>query len=1562
MSNLENHVNHTKLDFSCEAGIANINVTTGRLLFERPDFAMGANTYAVEVSHIYDSDPNEPFRNANSCFGNGWKLNIQQSIYPEGNDIYYYVDSSGYTHKFQRYDSEGSIAKYYDETGAGLTLFVNGGIRHIEDPSGGRMEFNSQGRLTKIISSQNDAIKKIIEYSTDGRLEEIYDERKPNRKIKFVYGENDLLSKMQCVEQQSIKHEILYGYDNRGNLITVNDYIDSFEKHSVLYAYDSSNRLTHTVRIDSGSALRFSYASARRISKVENGIVTVRPDYDKEFIAVTGEQTHTGLHRAGHKKERFIKYIIGNGENDSEFLASASFKYNRPTNDFVAVFVSASTEVTNEKNVTIEYFLNKDGFTSGVLEKMGNEKYRTLVKDPGQGFALPREGGINEAGIGINVRSYTFSIEELRKYINADCRQTFSRFLVSFWVKVPLALRLNPFAKIEVMNSRGNTEHYARIDGFTTNWQYIAIPITIKRGSTLNLNAVSSMTIRFGTYKDADPSLSSVSLSNIYIRPNESSEMCIYESETKNYPLHCATKVSIDGQTKDIDHDFYMSEEDIVSTHYNIAYNKKSDGRFDLVYCDGTKRLSNISSVRITGSEGTIDLSAVINSGQALTNHASYAMKSNSPDENASVRTTVLFYYRQEGIEQATRVNVNNNDKGTERILIDRFDKTISEIDAYGVKTKYSYDSCGNPTKVKISNTSSNSLPIEQELFYDDDCECVIKTKQGDLEAYAEIDPTFACLMSVQSGANGAKSEFNYDTFKRLTGVKHGEQESNKIGYNSKGDTTSLKEAEGHRNKYRYNKFGDLTECSISNQSDNASIKLLEKEHGYRTTTISEGKKIGSAISERVFSGASATARERKVHYDEYGKIKEILEHHPTFGIGMTLFSYEEYGRAFLDTPATDVLKSITGTNANSTHLYSHDDENRICKSETILGISGQQRTASLTQTAPGRTDYEIIRQGTSMEQYATEIIYDENVAINPRIIETKHHLPNLPNLPNNEIVFYTQKYHYDSLGRLELITTNEPNRFVRYIYKEGTSQIEEVGVAYSSMEAYLTKYTYDNARGGIVTRIEETRRRNLDNLNTTETLRTEEYEYDDSLRLIKEVHFNGTQEALGRRCEYEYGESGKITAITRGTIKTVLSYDGFGRLTNNNRVYDTYGNPTRIGTETLEYVRGILLSKHGNTSYSYDYRGIRTQKVTTSNGGTASTTTNYYLDETKIIGEDRGNQSIRYIYDATGIQGMRINSIHYRFIKDLDGSIIAVAHSDGRVINRYIYSAYGEILQSEGQLYCPFRWKGQYYDTETGLYYIGGRYYDPKIGQFITPCHPEELDPFEERGLDRYSLTTAEPSNFTIFPFHDMTTGEEYISNNLLPVQNMTPQERARRESGWRLFWQGVKTFSNAAWETVKPAVSRAFEWYNGLPTGLKVGIGATAFAVGATASFACGGWSAVGAMAMKVAIGTAISAAAGALFGGIASQANGGSFGSGAKQGAITGSVEGFMWSSIFAAGSALRGLAKGRICFAEGTLVLTSEGHKRIEDIEANDLVWAYNEETGTNDFKPVTQLFR
>lgn len=32
-----------------------------------------------------------------------------------------------------------------------------------------------------------------------------------------------------------------------------------------------------------------------------------------------------------------------------------------------------------------------------------------------------------------------------------------------------------------------------------------------------------------------------------------------------------------------------------------------------------------------------------------------------------------------------------------------------------------------------------------------------------------------------------------------------------------------------------------------------------------------------------------------------------------------------------------------------------------------------------------------------------------------------------------------------------------------------------------------------------------------------------------------------------------------------------------------------------------------------------------------------------------------------------------------------------------------------------------PFRYRGYYYDTESGLYYLNSRYYDPQTGRFIN-------------------------------------------------------------------------------------------------------------------------------------------------------------------------------------------------------------------------------------------------
>ena len=61
----------------------------------------------------------------------------------------------------------------------------------------------------------------------------------------------------------------------------------------------------------------------------------------------------------------------------------------------------------------------------------------------------------------------------------------------------------------------------------------------------------------------------------------------------------------------------------------------------------------------------------------------------------------------------------------------------------------------------------------------------------------------------------------------------------------------------------------------------------------------------------------------------------------------------------------------------------------------------------------------------------------------------------------------------------------------------------------------------------------------------------------------------------------------------------------------------------------------------------------------------------------------------------------------------------------------KYRYDAWGNCT-IERELYGlgtlnPIRWKSQYYDAESRMYYIGGRYYDPNIKRYITPGNPEE-------------------------------------------------------------------------------------------------------------------------------------------------------------------------------------------------------------------------------------------
>ena len=166
---------------------------------------------------------------------------------------------------------------------------------------------------------------------------------------------------------------------------------------------------------------------------------------------------------------------------------------------------------------------------------------------------------------------------------------------------------------------------------------------------------------------------------------------------------------------------------------------------------------------------------------------------------------------------------------------------------------------------------------------------------------------------------------------------------------------------------------------------------------------------------------------------------------------------------------------------------------------------------------------------------------------------------------------------------------------------------------------------------------------------------------------------------------------------------------------------------------KTFTWTAGRQLSgvtdANNTIAYTYDDSGIRTSK--TVNG----TKTDYYLNGTAIIMQKTGDQCIWYTYDESGnLSGLRVGNSEYYYYRNGQGDIIGIIDSTGSIAAKYSYDAWGTpiaITDGAGNDVSgnaahianvnPFRYRGYFYDVETGLYYLQSRYYDPQVGRFVN-------------------------------------------------------------------------------------------------------------------------------------------------------------------------------------------------------------------------------------------------
>ncbi len=311
-----------------------------------------------------------------------------------------------------------------------------------------------------------------------------------------------------------------------------------------------------------------------------------------------------------------------------------------------------------------------------------------------------------------------------------------------------------------------------------------------------------------------------------------------------------------------------------------------------------------------------------------------------------------------------------------------------------------------------------------------------------------------------------------------------------------------------------------------------------------------------------------------------------------------------------------------------------------------------------------------------------------------------------------------TQKisYTYDGLNRLSVRNLN--NFLTEYTYFQDDLNQRATTIVSSMKNGNDTlAYIYDEL-GNIIS-------------ISKNGILVESYTYD-ALNQLKTVT-RGTDTYT-----YNYDNGGNILSVTKNgtTIKSYTYGDTEWKdlLTAYNGqtiTYDNIGNPlTYYNGSTFTWSDGRKLTGvtkgTDNISYTYDSNGLRTSK--TVNG----TVTEYYWLDGTLYAEKTGNQYIYYHYDDNGIAyGFTVvngtATTDYYYIHNLQGDVIGIVDSTGTTVVEYTYDAWGKILATTGSLATtigelnPFRYRGYYYDAETGFYYCRARYYDPEICRWIS-------------------------------------------------------------------------------------------------------------------------------------------------------------------------------------------------------------------------------------------------
>jgi RHS repeat-associated protein len=598
--------------------------------------------------------------------------------------------------------------------------------------------------------------------------------------------------------------------------------------------------------------------------------------------------------------------------------------------------------------------------------------------------------------------------------------------------------------------------------------------------------------------------------------------------------------------------------------------------------------------------------------------------------------------------------------------------------DVAGEVTLHRYDNAGHLTQTTFPDQTTTSYA------YDDAGRLVSEHDHWSNETRYQYDSDSNLIQQAVYSSGGTlqrKKSWSYDATGRLT---------------TEADAT------GQVTRYSYDKKGNLTGVTdAKNQPVSKVIDALDRPVSTKYPDNSAVSKVYDS-QDHLIAVTDALGHTTRYTYNGLGQKTETNS--PDTGI--TRYSYDAAGNLTSEARANgkslssqyDVLNRPTRTTYNDGSTITYQYDNCTNGVGRLCSISGTGFSSSWQYDTHGR----VVERKESRGLINSVIGYQYNAA--GKLAAMTY--------PSGKVV----SYHYNT-GRvadvsvngaviLNQITYNAASQVTGWQWANGSitsrSYDQDGRLVQQSLANVSRSLTYD-AVGNI--------------LNINDGANQYSYGYDAMSRLLS-----------ANNLAYSYDRNGNRLAAE----SNIYSYDvssnkllGVSGSVSRNYQYDATGNALGNGSHSFRYdAQNQLVEVTGVATYLYN--GLQQRVAKNANGALS----HYAYDEnSRLIGE----------YNATG---QAVNETVYLFgqpIAVLKGADVFNVHTDhlgsprkisnqaGTIVWQWAEKPFGDAPvnqdpDNDGMVFeYNLRFPGQFFDSETGLYYNYHRYYDSQTGRYIT-------------------------------------------------------------------------------------------------------------------------------------------------------------------------------------------------------------------------------------------------